>query len=201
MQFILKHGQPSVRIQTMLFFCRTSCLVRSFASNHFQRRSLWRAIRHNTQANILNKYEINKAEARLLKSAPKEATKLKGRASQLSKYEHFLRSNIRRLKRLEVRQNLLSYSLLKRVDQFRRLGSMGDSIIDPYTHELSEELFQSVYGRHSGSRNPGKKQHLPRQQQQQLKPLNGGNVASRKVKDKGANGRSKLSSTRRKDEL
>lgn len=165
MQFILKHGQPAVRIQTMLAFCRADCLERSLASSHRHRRELQRAIRHNLQAQLLNSFDAAKNRRKLQHGKSKQQEKLKSRAGQLEKYGHFLVANIRRLRRLERKQSLLSAFLIRRVEQYRLRRSStklsaGDrtTVLDPYTAELSEELFQSVYGSGKGRKQSQKEQ-------------------------------------------
>lgn len=148
LQFILKYSQPSVRIQTMLAFCKRECIERSLAKSYTHRQSLARAIRHHIHADALNKFEIYKIKRKLTSTPGKETSRLKTRQNQLLKYDSFLRSFLRRLRRIERKQSLLSYFLLKRIDQFRKYSS-SDSALDPQMSELGHELYDSVYGRSS----------------------------------------------------
>lgn len=172
MRFILKHGQPAVRIQTALAFCRGDCLERSLATSHTRRRSLRRATRHNLQAQLLNRFDLAKNRRKLAKGKADSSGKLKARAGQLAQYGHFLGTNIRRLRRLERRQSLLSAFLLRRIELYRRTlaksrsgsgSTTSAAVLEPYTEELSEALFG---GGGRGKRKP----QTNKQQQQQRTP-------------------------------
>ena len=116
---------------------------------------------------MINKYEINKINAKLRLSSSKEANKHKNRKAQLQKYGNFLWSNLRRLNRLSKRQSLLSYFLLKQMDQYRKFNLNDDSILDSYTYERSEELFHSVFGSKQGQ---SAKKQLKKPKAQNVKP-------------------------------
>lgn len=140
-QFILEHSQPSVKLQTMLTFCRQSCLLRTTLSSHRYRSAIYRALRHNRNSLALFRLQLQENRLKSLHSnaTPKESNKLANRKSQLEKHVKYIESLIRKLQRILHKQSLLSHFLLLRVKQFT------NDELHFRQNNLNDELYRLIY--------------------------------------------------------
>ncbi|KAJ6216467.1 hypothetical protein RDWZM_007624 [Blomia tropicalis] len=198
LQFILKHGQLSVRIQTMLTFCKRPCIERTLLSISGNHRSIWRANRHNLFAYMLNKYEIDVINGKLLsrgmKNELKDGNKLKNRLNNLIKYDQFLLSNIRRLRRYARRQSLLAHFLLEHISKLTEIMDE-EATLNEKNSVLSDELYETLFSKwttkkNSGLKNMNEKQSV-RQSSKRSNPSNKPNL-SKSSKPKRAHSRDEL---------
>lgn len=158
--FILAHAQPSVRMEAMLLFCEHDCLFNSVLSNGNQRRSLARSLRHNRQAIMSTKYELQKVveDMRTTKAGGDSMARLKTKRQQLEVYQSQLQAILRKLRRTAERHYLLSHFLLKRGQTIvgQRAGQEDIMLQAEMKDELYGLLFKSKKKPGGGSRKKGK---------------------------------------------
>lgn len=134
-KFILQHAQISVKIKISVILCQKSCLKRSFVTNYFQSKSTIRSINHLLNSLILFKDKLIEINHRMasISVKSKEWKKLTDRKNGLERYLEQIRLAIRKLRKIQLKQNLLNQFILMKIDHL---------IDSKYNYnELSEYLY------------------------------------------------------------
>lgn len=182
----------------MLTFCKRPCIERTLLSISGNHRSIWRANRHNLFAYMLNKYEIDVINGKLLsrgmKNELKDGNKLKNRLNNLIKYDQFLLSNIRRLRRYARRQSLLAHFLLEHISKLTEIMDE-EATLNEKNSVLSDELYETLFSKWTTKKNLGLKnmneKQSVRQSSKRSNPSNKPNL-SKSSKPKRAHSRDEL---------
>lgn len=142
-KFIIDHSQLSVRMQTMLIFCKQTCIKQTLLQNHKYRRTISRSILHNLNSLTLFQYQLEQVNRKIQTANSKESNKLAKKNRLLIDHTKYIQLTLRKLRRIQHRQILLSHFLLLRIEQFRMLYHNQE--LTAYQSKLSDELYNLLF--------------------------------------------------------
>lgn len=106
-QFILKHSQTSVRLQTSLQLCNRRCLLNNLRFSQSHRRSIRRNLGNRLRELSLVRQTIRQKSA-----------KRKSQLKELKDHSNYLIKSIRKLRQILIKISLLRALIVEKVNNF-----------------------------------------------------------------------------------